>query len=146
MSMTRVNAFTYLTVQLRGLLDEVGTGIAAPNQAIDLVIDDALLMIGVAASGLATAVVADSQVFGYRRVLRYAGLLFVYDQALNRVDIQIADPDVRKSRSQFVAQLEKAIAAAKSEAEPFIVATAEITAGAIAFGPAICVDEYSEVW
>ncbi len=142
MSMTRANAHTYLSTQLASALTEVGADLVSPT-SLDVVIDDALLMVGTAASDLATAEVADSKVFGYRRVLRYVGLQYVYDQALTRVDISIADPDVRKSRSQFTAALKDALEYARQQAEPFLMVDPTFQTGSIAYGPSVCTDEYS---
>lgn len=131
--MTRDDAYTYLSTQLNTMLTEVGVDVIDPT-SLDIVIDDALLMMGVTASSLATAVVADGDVPAYRKLLRYAGIRYVYDQALSRVDIEISDPNVSKKRSQMVAQLEKALASAKTAADPFIVGESAFQSGSITYG------------
>lgn len=131
--MTRDDAYTYLSTQLNTMLTEVGVDVIDPT-SLDIVIDDALLMMGVTASSLTAAVVADGDVPAYRKLLRYAGIRYVYDQALNRVDVQISDPNVRKDRSQFVKSLEGALTRAKADADPFIVGESAFQSGSITYG------------
>ncbi len=132
--MDRSAAYTYLTRQFKTLFSDAGIDYNDP-QALDQLVDDALLMTGVPAGDLATAIVPDADVLGFRDVLRYTALRSAYDAVVNRVDVQMSDPNVTKNRSQFVKQLEEAVKRALAAATPYMVeATPGFTTGAIVFG------------
>lgn len=75
MGMTRSDATSYLSGILAQLLTDAGLGTTDTAGALKEVIDDALLMTGVAYDDLATATVASADVLGFRLVLTYAALL-----------------------------------------------------------------------
>lgn len=149
--MNRTDAVHYLTAQLGPLMTEVGVLVgdfpADMAGGVGEIVDDALLWTGVPASDLATATVNDADVAGFRKVLRYAGLRFIRDHALNRVDGSISDPNVSKRWAQFVAHLKDSTSEAKAEAEPYLVVdgAGDFTVGAIVFGDRI-LPPGVEVW
>lgn len=135
--MNRSDAALYLNSQLGALFTDVGVDLGEdPATALADVIDDALLLTGVAYSDLADAEVSDADVPGFRLVLRYVGLRAVYDRAQNRVDKTINDPNVSKRSSQFVDHLKDALAGAQAAAEPYLSGRGAeaFTTGAIVFG------------
>lgn len=135
--MNRTDAALYLETQLGPVLTAVGYDLGDPFSALSDVLDDALLLFGVAYDSLATAEVSAADVPGFRAVLRVAGLRSAYDRALTHVDISVSDPSVSKQRSQLVAHLKEALAKAESDAAPYMAsdATADFQSGSITYGP-----------
>lgn len=148
--MNRLDAALYLQSQLGSLFTEVGIEFGDPAVLLSDVVDDALLMTGVSYADLAAAEVASVDVPGFRAVLRYVGLRYVYDNALNRVDTQISDPNVSKNWSQFVRQLENSVKSALAAAEPHISGQGSeaFATGTIVFGdrtipPGVSVEQWA---
>lgn len=127
--MDREASADYLAGSLANWFTE--TGIAATDDPGSLaeIIDDALLAIGTAYDDLATATVTDD-IAGYRKVLRYMGLLKI-QSAYIRADVSLSTPGVSKRYGSVSDGLAKAIAAAKTEADPFISTTGDWGFGAI---------------
>jgi hypothetical protein len=119
MSMTRSDAIEYLAGRLRELLAD--TGITPDTAGLNDVVDESLLLMGVADDDLSTA-----QVFGYRRVLRWQALERFADAMTPRgnVSISAGTPNISKSVSPGPANdlLLKRLAVAKQEAAPYLVA------------------------
>lgn len=132
MSMSRADALAYLVGTLAQWISDAGMLSTDAAGAWKEPIDDALLMTGTAYADLTTATVADADVFGYRKVLRYTGLLRIQDAIGSRVDLQLDGPQMSKSRSQAVEQLGKIIAKAKEDADAFFVSTGHWDSGTIA--------------
>jgi hypothetical protein len=146
MGMTRADAITYLAGKLGVLLADAGI---APNAAgLGSVVDDALLLTGVAYADLATATVADADVIGFRAVLIYQALQAALDAVVNRVSYSksLGTPSVSKSesRNQIVDNLTKRLALAKAAADPYVVEVGDggFSTGAVALG-AIGGDKWS---
>jgi len=135
--MNRDAAYTYLVSQFSSAFADAGVDYNDPL-VLDPVIDDALLMIGVAASDLPTYVVDDADVYGYRKVLRYAGLESIYYAIMHRTDVTISDPNVSKRRSQAVDNILKALDRARAEADIYLVGESIFQTGSITFGPVTC--------
>lgn len=126
MAMTRDDAIEYVADVLGPLLTEAG--ISADSAGLGSVLDDALLLVGTAYGDLATAEIDDSDVIGFRAVLRYSALLKAQDALLNRVNtsVSLGTPSVSKSTqsAQIVQSLAARIDKAKAEAAPYLTATA----------------------
>lgn len=131
MTMNRADSASYLAGTLAQWLTDAGLAATDSAGALKEVIDDALLMTGTAYADLATATVADADVFGYRKVLRYTGLLRIQDAIGSRVDLQLDGPQMSKSRSQAVRQIDKIVGDAEKQAAPFIVSTGQWSEGTI---------------
>lgn len=131
MPMTRAAAATYVAGSFSQLLTDAGMGNADEAGELAEVIDDALLMTGVAYGDLATATVADADVLGFRKVLAYAALLRIADARADRASsVSLDGPSMSKTwnRDSF----QKRIDAAKEAAAPYVV-SGEWGSGTIAF-------------
>lgn len=132
MSMSRSDALAYLSGTLAQWITDAGLTAADTTGNLKEPIDDALLMTGTAYADLATATVADDDALGYRKVLKYTGLLRIQDAIGARVDISLDGPQMSKSRSQAVKSLAEIVKAAKADADVFIVSTGTWDSGSIA--------------
>lgn len=121
MSMTRADSLAYLAGTLAQWLTDAGLASTDSAGALKEPIDDALLMTGTAYADLEDATVADADIYGYRKVLRYTGLLRIQDAIGSRVDLQLDGPQMSKSRSQAVRQIAGFVDDAKKAADPFII-------------------------
>lgn len=128
MGMTRAAAAQYLAGTLAELLTDAGLGNDDASGELGEVIDDALLMVGTAYSGLATATVADADVLGFRRVLTYAALLRI-DQA--RGDRASSFSEGGTSASWSRDGWSKRLEAAATAAKPFITGSGEWGSGTL---------------
>jgi hypothetical protein len=142
--MNRSQATTWLQREIGPLLTEVGIEPAVLDHAVD----DALLLSGVAYGDLGSATVADADTFGFQVILRYTGLRWVYSRSLAKVDVSVSDPNVSKSRSQFVAHLKDALADARDAAAEYIAEGGAFSVGAIVFGdrPVPPGTEFASIW
>mgnify|MGYP001575542749 CR=1 FL=1 len=132
MGMTRADARTFVAATLAEALADAGLGTTDVSGALKEVIDSALLATGTSYDSLATAEVASADVIGYRAVLEYAGLKRCYDAILARVDIQLDGPQMSKSRSQAVRQMENRIRVAKDAATPYL-SSGDFAVGTVTF-------------
>ena len=142
MTMSRVAASTYLTSQFQQTFEAAGVAYDMSG-GLDPIVDQALLWLGTSYSDLPTATVDDQDTPGFIALLRYAALTRIYDAVLSFVDVQISDPNVSKSRNQFVKNLESAVARAKGDADPFIVGGSAFQGGVLTFTGTDCADENS---
>lgn len=94
-------------------------------------IDAALRLTGTAQGDLATATVDDSDATGFFAVLDYTTLLRLQRAILLRVDLQLDGPQMNKTRSQAVRQIEKAVDDARDAAKPFMTSSNEWGTGVI---------------
>lgn len=122
MSMSRADATSYLAGTLAQLLSDAGLGSTDTAGALKEPIDDALLATGTDYADLASATVANADVVGFRLVLDYTGVLRCYRAIAHRVDVQLDGPQMSKTRSQAVRQLEKLVDDARKAAEPHMSA------------------------
>jgi len=132
MTMSRTDALTYLSGTLAQWISDAGLTAADSSGNLKEPIDDALLMTGTAYADLATATVADVDAMGFRKVLKYTGLLRIQDAIGARVDLTLDGPQMSKSRSQAVKSLAGIIEKAKADADMFIVSTGNWDSGTIA--------------
>ena len=132
MGMTRADARSFLAATLAQALTDAGLANTDTAGALAEPIDSALLAIGTDYDDLATAEITSSDILGYRAVLEYAGLKRCYDAILARVDIQLDGPQMSKSRSQAVRQMENRIKIAQAAATPYM-SSADFAVGTIIF-------------
>lgn len=132
MSMSRADSASYLAGTLAQWLTDAGLTAADTSGNLKEPIDDALLMTGTTYSDLTTATVADTDVPGFRKVLKYTGLLRIQDAIGSRVDLQLDGPQMSKSRSQAVKSIAEIIKTAKESAEPFITTSGAWSQGTVA--------------
>lgn len=123
MSMSRADSASYLAGTLAQLLADAGLAATDTAGGLKEPIDDALLATGTDYADLASATVANTDVVGFRLVLDYTGILRCYRAIAHRVDIQLDGPQVAKSRSQAVRQLEKLVDDARKAADPHMSAS-----------------------
>lgn len=129
MSMSRSDAATYVASSFSQLLTDAGMGSDDETGELKEVIDDALLMTGVAYGDLATATVANGDILGFRAVLKYAALLRIADARGDRAsNISEGGTSVAWNRSDF----QKRIDAAQAAAGPYVV-SGQWGSGAITF-------------
>ncbi|MGI8475525.1 MAG: hypothetical protein ACR2OO_04030 [Thermomicrobiales bacterium] len=125
MGRSRADARDYLAGTLTQLLADAGLPAVDAPGGLAEPIDEALLLTGTAYAGLATAVVADAAVIGFRRVLDYTGTKRIYTAVAHLVDITLGDPNVTKKRQQFVTNMKELVAETQVKAEQFIVVGVE---------------------
>lgn len=139
--MNRSQAVAYLDAVLGPTRDLAG--VAAGDW--DVAIDGALLAMGLDPN--ATPEVVPTNALGYRVVLRWSALTYLYDR-LDGLNVNISEPGIGVTWGDALAKLEKQIAAAAEAARPYVVA-GELTldAGA-AYGQRIRHqhDVYASTW
>lgn len=115
--MTRALAASFLAGVYAQQLTEAGL-LGVDNDAnLKPVIDEALLTLGTAYDALATAEVSgESGIKNYRKLLRYFGLERILFAVIERVNISLSDPAIRKDREQYVANLQKQLVVLRAEA------------------------------
>ena len=125
--MSRLDAVAYVTGLMTTTLAKAG--IDPADAGLDSVVDDTLLLMGVAYTDLPTTVVADAQVVAYRAVLAYVALEKVYDAVLTFVDYtkSLGTPGVSKGErlSQMVAQVAARLVTARDKAAAFVTVSDE---------------------
>lgn len=127
--MDREASANYLAGSLANWFTETGISATDDPGSLAEIIDDALLAIGTAYEDLAAAEVI-SEIAGYRKVLRYLGLLKI-QSAYIRADVSLSTPGVSKRYGSVSDGLAKAVAAAKADADPFMATTGEWGTGTI---------------
>ena len=132
MAFDRAAAAAYLAGSLAELLADAGLGTDDDPGELAEVIDDALLMTGVAYDDLASATVASADVLGFRRVLTYAALLRIDAARGDRASqISAGGTTVAWTRvSSWQARLD----AAEKAARPFMVGTGQWASGSLVLG------------
>lgn len=114
--MDRADALTYLGESFSAIATELGVTATDTAAGYKSVLDYALRLVGVAEGDLAAADIT-SDVPDYLIALDYAALLRFQRMAAIRVDIEVGDPSVRKSRSQLFKAISALLADAKAAAE-----------------------------
>lgn len=131
MSITRTNAADYIAGMFAQQLTDAGLATTDTTGALKEPIDTALRLTGTSHADIATATVSDADAVGFFAVLDYTALLRIQRAILLRVDLQLDGPQMSKSRSQAVRQIERAVDDAKKAADPFIVESGEWGYGTI---------------
>lgn len=124
MSMNRVELMGYAWGRLGVLFTEVGMTNDDSSGNMKEPLDDTLMALGSTYEDAASAVVATADERAARALVRYYGLIAIQDSALNYVDESKSTgaPSVSlsRSRSQFVAQIEKSLERAYKDAAQYL--------------------------
>jgi hypothetical protein len=120
MSLTRAQLAANLWGTLQRQFTEVGIENTDDSGNLKEPVDSTLLALGVDYSDLETAVIADGGEQKALIVARRYGYEAILDAAATWVDLTIDAPNTSVKRSQFVQNIERALARATADAAPFI--------------------------
>lgn len=123
MAMSRAQLTAALWGTLQRQFTEVGITNTDDSGNLKEPVDSTLLALGVAYSVLASGdadLIADGDEHKALIVARAYGLSTILDAALNTFDESIDAPNTTIKRSQFVTNIERALARANADAAPFI--------------------------